>query len=129
MTTAQILALGAIAGLTIFLGLPAARLRGLDVRIRAGLSAMATGILIFLLWDVLAHGVGPVEESLEEAVEGGGSWGEFLGLGALLAAGVIAGMMSLVYYDRWMRTRRARRSSVPGLPRSTSSPAAPPSSG
>jgi ZIP family zinc transporter len=114
MSTSQILALGAIAGLTIFLGLPAARLKNLDVRWRAGLSAMATGILIFLLWDVLAHGVGPVEEHLEEAVDGGGSWGAFVGLAALLGAGVIAGMMSLVYYDRWMRTRRATPLVGPG---------------
>ena len=85
MSTAQILALGAIAGLTIFLGLPAARLQNLDIRVRAGLSAMATGILLFLLWDVLAHGVAPVEEHLEEAVDGGGSWGEFLAFAALLA--------------------------------------------
>jgi ZIP family zinc transporter len=48
MSTTQILILGAVAGVTIFLGLPAARLRDLDVRVRAGLSAMATGILLFL---------------------------------------------------------------------------------
>jgi ZIP family zinc transporter len=114
MSTAQILALGAIAGLTIFLGLPAARLKNLDVRVRAGLSAMATGILLFLLWDVLAHGVEPVEEHLEEAVQGDGSWGEFIGLAALLAAGVIAGLMSLVYYDRWMRTKRSSPLVGPG---------------
>src|SRR3954447_9965319 len=114
MSTPQILALGAIAGLTIFLGLPAARLQNLDVRVRAGLSAMATGILLFLLWDVLANAVQPVEEHLEGAAGGDGSWGGFVGLAALLAAGVIAGMMSLVYYDRWMRTRRASPLVGPG---------------
>jgi ZIP family zinc transporter len=114
LSTTQILVLGAVAGLTIFLGLPAARLRNLDVRWRAGLSAMATGILLFLLWDVLAHGVEPVEEHLEEAVDGGGSWVGFVGLGALLAAGVIAGMMSLVLYDRWLRTRRSTPLVGPG---------------
>ncbi len=117
MSTAQILALGAIAGLTIFLGLPAARLRNLDVRVRAGLSAMATGILLFLLWDVLANGVEPVEGHLEKAVEGGGSWGAFIGLAALLAAGVIAGMMSLVYYDRWMRNAALVAARRPGRSR------------
>jgi zinc transporter, ZIP family len=75
MSTAQILVLGAIAGFTIYLGLPLARLRNSDPRLRAGLSALAAGILIFLLWDVLVHGVAPVEEALEEAVEGEGSWG------------------------------------------------------
>jgi ZIP family zinc transporter len=106
MSSAQILVLGAIAGLTIFLGLPLGRARQTDPRIRAALSALATGILLFLLWDVLVHGVEPVEVALEEAVEGEGAWTEFVGLAALLAGGLIAGLMSLVYYDRWMRTRR-----------------------
>jgi zinc transporter, ZIP family len=114
MSTAQILVLGAVAGLTIFLGLPFARLRDLDVRVRASLSAIATGILLFLFWDVLSHGVEPVEGALEHAVEGEGDWGRFVGLGLLLAAGFVAGLMSLVYYDRWMRTRRATPLVGPG---------------
>jgi len=110
----QILILGAIAGLTIFLGLPAARLRDLDIRARAGLSAMATGILLFLFWDVLSNGVEPVEGALRHAVDGDGSWGRFVGLGLLLAAGFVAGLTSLVYYERWMRTRRATPLVGPG---------------
>jgi zinc transporter, ZIP family len=114
LSTAQILVLGAVAGFTIYLGLPAGRLQNLDARFRAALSALATGVLLFLLWDVLVHGVHPVEKAMEEAVEGGGSWSEFVGLGALLAAGVIAGVMSLVYYDRWLRTRRVSPLVGPG---------------
>jgi zinc transporter, ZIP family len=114
MATEQILVLGAIAGFTIYLGLPAGRLRNLDARFRAGLSALATGVLLFLLWDVLVHGVEPVEHALEGAVEDGASWGRFIGLALLLAAGVIAGLMSLVYYDRWLRTRRASPLVGPG---------------
>ena len=106
MSPAQILVLGAIAGLTIFLGLPLGRMRRADPRVHAGLSALATGILIFLLWDVLANGVEPVEEALEGAVRGEGSWGEFFWLAVLLAGGLVAGLMSLVYYDRWVRNRR-----------------------
>ena len=79
MSTAQTLALGAVAGFTIFLGLPLGRFKSADPRLQAGLSALACGILLFLLWDVLAHGVAPVEESLEAAVEGEGGWGEFIG--------------------------------------------------
>ena len=110
MSTAQILALGAIAGFTIFLGLPLGRVESTDARLRAALSGLAAGILLFLLYDVLAHGVGPVEESLEEAVADGGSWPEFVGLAGLLGAGLVFGLMSLVYYDRWMKRRPA-----PGL--------------
>jgi zinc transporter, ZIP family len=114
MTTAQTLALGAVAGFTILLGLPLGRLRSADVRLQAALSALACGVLLFLLWDVLVHGVAPVEESLEGAVEGNGSWGEFFGYAALLAGGLIAGLMSLVYYDRWMKQRRSSTLVGPG---------------
>jgi ZIP family zinc transporter len=114
VSTTQILVLGAVAGLTIFLGLPAARLRDLDIRVRAGLSAMATGILLFLFWDVLSHGAEPVQGALGHAVSGDGDWGRFLGLAALLAAGFVAGLTSLVYYDRWMRSRRSTPLVGPG---------------
>jgi ZIP family zinc transporter len=107
MSSAHILALGAVAGFTIFLGLPLGRVQSADARLRAALSGLACGILLFLLYDVLAHGVGPVEESLEEAVAEGGSWAEFAGLAGLMAAGLIFGLMSLVYYDRWMKNRPA----------------------
>jgi zinc transporter, ZIP family len=107
MSSAQILTLGAVAGFTIFLGLPLGRVQSADARLRAALSGLACGILLFLLYDVLAHGVGPVEESLEEAVAEGGSWAEFAGLAGLMAAGLIFGLMSLVYYDRWMKNRPA----------------------
>ena len=114
MSTAQILALGAIAGFTIFLGLPFGRVDNADPRLRAALSALAAGILIFLLWDVLTHGVAPVEEALEQAIEGQGSWAEFAGFAALLAGGLVAGLMSLVYYERWIKRRRGSNFVGPG---------------
>jgi ZIP family zinc transporter len=114
MSGTQILALGAIAGFTIFLGLPLGRVQTASPRLRAALSSLAAGILIFLLWDVLVHGVHPVEESLEGAVSDGGSWAKFAGLTFLLAAGLIFGLMSLVYYDRWMKGRPAPTMVGPG---------------
>src|SRR3954454_16754976 len=109
MSTGETLALGAVAGLTIFVGLPMGRMSGLSLRVRAGLSAIATGILIFLFWDVVSHGVEPVETHLESH-----SWGAFLGYGALLCAGFAAGMMSLVYYDGWLKNKRATPLVGPG---------------
>ena len=104
---AQILLLGAIAGVTILLGLPAGRVQTADLRLKAGLSAMATGILLFLLWDVLSHAVEPVEASLTAAVDGTGGWGRFVRLASLLAVGVGGSLMALVYYDQWLTRRRA----------------------
>ena len=74
MSTPQLLVLGALAGFTIFLGLPIGRIRTVDTRLKAALSAMATGILIFLFWDVLVHGIEPVEGALTSATDEGGSW-------------------------------------------------------
>ena len=114
MSEAQILLLGAVAGFTIFLGLPLGRLRGASPRLVCGLSAFATGILIFLLWDVLSGAVEPVEHALEAAAEGEGSWGRFLGLAVLLAVGTGIGLLTLVYYDRWMSRERGRAQLGPG---------------
>ncbi len=109
MSTEKILVLGAIAGFTIFLGLPLGRVQSFDTRYRAALSALATGILLFLLWDVLSGGVGPVEAALEER-----AWGQFAGYSALLGGGFAVGLMGLVYYDAWLATRRRSKLVGPG---------------
>jgi len=106
LSTGQILLLGAIAGLTIFIGLPFGRMRRTDPRVQAALCSLATGILIFLFWDVLTNGVEPVENALDSAAHDGGSWGVFLGRASLLTVGFVVGLMGLVYYDRWVKSRR-----------------------
>ena len=52
---AELLILGAIAGFTIFLGLPLALLRNVSGRKRGFLNAVAIGILIFLIIDVFSN--------------------------------------------------------------------------
>jgi zinc transporter, ZIP family len=103
MSTAQILVLGGVAGLTIFIGLPIGRMHGLDAWLKCFLSSTATGILLFLLWDVLAAAVEPVEDALTA-----GRDGRFLWLATLLAVGFAAGLLSLVAYDGWMKQRRRK---------------------
>ena len=107
MSTGHILLLGAIAGGTIFFGLPMARLRAMGPATRAGLSALATGILLFLLWDVLSGAVSPIEHRLEVR-----HWGPFAGYAALGVGGFVLGLMSLVYYAEWMKTRANRRATT-----------------
>ena len=106
MTMGEILALGAIAGFTVFLGLPLGRLRTTSTEMRSLLNAGATGILVFLFWDVLAKGIDPVEAALAEA-KGGGTWVHFAWLALVFAVSLTVGLMSLVYYDLWL-SRRAR---------------------
>jgi ZIP family zinc transporter len=105
----EIVLLGAIAGFTIFLGLPMGRLRNPMPGMRAFLNATAVGILLFLFWDVLSAGIEPVEHALRQATNHGGSWGTFAGYAALLTSTVSIGLVSLVYYDRWLRDRQIRR--------------------
>jgi ZIP family zinc transporter len=108
MTMGEILALGAIAGFTVFLGLPLGRVRGASTRVRSLLNAGATGILLFLFWDVLAKGIAPVEGALAEATKtGGDTWVHFAWLAVVFAVSLTIGLMSLVYYDLWL-ARRAR---------------------
>jgi zinc transporter, ZIP family len=107
MSTGHVLILGAIAGGTIFLGLPVGRLQNLAASARAGLSALATGILIFLLWDVLSGAVEPIEKGLEDR-----HWGTFAGYAALGIAGFAVGLMALVYYAEWMKRRSNRRATA-----------------
>jgi ZIP family zinc transporter len=109
MGTGQTLLLGAIAGLTIFLGLPIGRMQNVKPATKAFLAAVATGILVFLFWDVVSEAVGPVEEALTA-----GRDGRFLWLSFLLLAGFTVGLMSLVYYDLWMKRRRRRAFLGPG---------------
>jgi ZIP family zinc transporter len=109
MSTAQTLALGTIAGGTIFLGLPLGRYRDASVRLQAVFTALAAGILIFLFFDVVAHGWTPVEEAAAEH-----TWGDLAGFGLLFAGGTTAGLMSLVYYDRWMARHRRKALLGPG---------------
>lgn len=114
MSTTQILLLGGLAGSTIFLGLPVGRIRTTSTKWKAALSASAVGILLFLLFEVIAHGVEPVEHALASAVDDGGSWARFAGLALLFAAGTSGGIMSLVYYDRWVSRHRNRAMLGPG---------------
>jgi ZIP family zinc transporter len=109
MGTGETFLLGAIAGSTILLGLPMARIRHTRTEPKAALAAVATGILVFLLWDVLTNGVDPVSSALDA-----GDWGPFAVRAMLLGVGFGLGLMSLVYYDWWLKARRASPLVGPG---------------
>src|SRR5690349_4964516 len=108
MSSEKIALLGAIAVFTIYLGLQIGRLRSPVPRLRAMLNAIATGILIFLVWDVLAHAWEPIDGALSDH-----HYGPAVGNGAILAAGLGVGLLGLVYFDRWVG-RRSRPGTGPG---------------
>src|SRR5258708_37800699 len=87
--------LGAIAGFTIFLGLPIARLRTPRPAWQAFLSAVATGILLFLLWDILSKAKEPIDTALGAARDG--EIAALVGLLVLCCGGIGAGRARVVY--------------------------------
>ncbi len=66
----QLLLLGAIAGFTIFLGLPLAVMRNLSATKRGFLNAVALGILVFLIIDVFSHGWETASDAANDAMAG-----------------------------------------------------------
>lgn len=100
MSPLGVAALGAVAGLTIFLGLPIGRLRSNTAGLKTALNALATGILIFLLWDVLSQAWEPVDAALSSH-----RIGPALGQGLSMVACIGAGLLSLTYLDRFLRRR------------------------
>ena len=103
MSGSQIALLGAVAGFTIFLGLPVGRLRQPAPRLKAALNGIAIGVLVFLVWDILTHAWEPTDAALADH-----KWGAAATGGIVMAIGLVVGMAGLVYYDKAMAARRAR---------------------
>jgi zinc transporter, ZIP family len=102
MSFAETAALGAIAGFTIFLGLPIGRAEGLSQRARVGLSMLSAGILAFLFMDVGAEGLGIIETHLDAFKAHDASLWPVVGLFALLSAGFLVGVGGIATVQRWL---------------------------
>jgi ZIP family zinc transporter len=107
----ETLLLGFIAGVTIVLGLPVGRMRRPAASLRAVLNAVAIGILLFLVWDVVTHAWEPIDAALGNVHDHAGGLAPVFGYGALFAAGLTVGLGSLVAYEIWM-TRAGRNASA-----------------
>ena len=106
MPTGTILLLGAFAGLTIFLGLPLVFLNQLPPSLKIFLNMLATGILPFLLFDVLSKASGPINVSLDEVRTHHTGIAVFSLNVFLLILGVSFGSVGLVYFNRLVFRRR-----------------------
>ena len=114
MSTSEILILGLIAGGTIFLGLPIGRLRRPAPTLKQMLNAVAAGVLLFLLWDVLSAGFEPLEAAVVALHDGTGGAGPAFGYALLFFGGLTVGLMSLIYYEAWLGRRVAVARTSPG---------------
>jgi ZIP family zinc transporter len=99
MTATQTVLLGGLAGGTIFLALPLGRVESLSHRTRQLLACVSAGILVFLLYEVVAHAVGLVGKP--------GAAGAQVGRVALLAGGFALGLVGIQRAQRFLMSRRA----------------------
>src|SRR5580704_5480587 len=99
MNFAATAGLGAVAGFTIFIGLPIARSRPTMNRL-AVLNAASVGVLLFLFFDIIKNATAQIDAALSENRARG------IGYGLLLAAGLSVGMLSLVAFERLRKRGR-----------------------
>jgi ZIP family zinc transporter len=105
MPTGTILLLGAFAGLTIYLGLPVAFVKKAPQSLKAFLSMIATGILIFLLYDVLGKASEPINGLIDQ-VHTQHTGGTILFLDMFLFVfGLLFGLIGLVYFNKLVIAR------------------------
>lgn len=109
MDLGHTLLLGFIAGVTIVIGLPIGRLRRPMVNLKLFLNAVAIGILLFLVWDVLSHAWEPIDSALGAVHDHTGGLSPVFGYGALFAGGLAVGLLGLVAYDRRIGALSSRR--------------------
>jgi ZIP family zinc transporter len=106
MSFSQTAALGALAGFTIYLGLPFGRLQLLDSRARVALAMFSVGVLAFIFVDVMEHAFGIVEGAVEAFKDDEGSFGRAAGLAGLLGGGFCIGLAGLGMTERRLRSMR-----------------------
>ena len=100
MSIGTIILLGAFAGLTIFLGLPLAFLKKISPSLRIFLCMFATGVLLFLLYDVIQKASEPINAAIAQVrTQHIGSGTLYLDI-LLLVFGVGIGSVGLVYCNK-----------------------------
>ncbi len=108
MDLGRTLVLGFVAGITIVLGLPIGRLQKPRPALKPFLNAVAVGILIFLVWDVLSHAWEPIDSALAAVHDNTGGLAPVFGYGSLFAGGLTVGLLGLVGYERAVNRRTGR---------------------
>ncbi len=109
MTVPAIIFLGAIAGFTIFLGLPLARMRSLSTGVKAFLSMFAAGVLLFLLADVTSKMLEPIQDALVSVGKPGGDVVPGLTSLSVLVLGLFIGLVGIVFLSGRLQGEREPR--------------------
>jgi ZIP family zinc transporter len=111
---AETVGLGALAGFTIYFGLPAGRLQLLSTRARVALAMFSVGILAFIFVDVLSSGLTIVHHALDQVKHHNGSVPHLILLVVLLGAGFLAGSSGLAALERRIRPVGPRTPPIAG---------------
>lgn len=100
MPAGTIIILGAFAGMTIYLGLPIAFLKQTPQSLKVFLNMLATGVLIFLLFDVVSKASDPINAALNQVRIHQTGTGTFYLDVFLFVFGIGLGSIGLVYFNR-----------------------------
>jgi ZIP family zinc transporter len=103
LSFAETVLLGAIAGFTIYIGLPLGRMDRVSGRVRLALAMFSVGILAFIFMDVSSHGLTIIDEALERYRRTGAGLPHTIFLFALLAVGFTAGAAGIGTLERRLR--------------------------
>jgi ZIP family zinc transporter len=98
----QLVLLGAIAGFTIFLGLPIAAVKNISANKKGFLNALALGILVFLIIDVFSHAWDSTSNTAKDAFSGHAPVSDAVLSLVALFGGVAIGLIGLVLYESKM---------------------------
>ena len=98
--------LGAIAGLTIFLGLPVARMRNVSPSVMAALNALAIGILVYLVVEIAGSATAPLAQAARVWHAGGAPLG-VISLALAYVGGLFAGLVGLGFVANKLSSRAA----------------------
>ncbi|HEY1523315.1 MAG TPA: hypothetical protein VGF70_09925 [Solirubrobacteraceae bacterium] len=114
MPFGETVGLGALAGFTIYLGLPAGRLSLLEQRSRVALAMFSVGVLAFIFLDVLSNGMDIVHAGLNDVQHHGRSVLYLIWLVVILGGGFVAGSAGLAMIERRMRPVGSHRPPIAG---------------
>ena len=106
-----LLVLGAIAGFTIYFGLAFSKVSVMKAQSRLMMSAVAAGILTFLIFDVLQGSWSVVEDSFITSISAGTSLNNPILYLAVFMIGLSLGSIGLSAYERVFIASMARKSS------------------
>ncbi len=95
----QLLLLGALAGFTIFLGLPLAFVPRVGKKTKSFLNVFSAGVLIFLLYEIMEEMLEEAEHNYQHLQQGLATSGELIGQILLVVLGIAIGLGGLTLFE------------------------------